>query len=417
MKVIISTEDKGRDFTNFVTFHSLAEVKKLKGVDTIILHSAKESDFNIGVIISDLHTTVGNLRFIYINEHPNAVIRMCVQGVQGYFYEDEFYLDDEDELLALLDDLDDMNSDENNSNDNELALITKSNFDIIFDFMKSFARGEKRVNTPIYQEQVNEAITQLSLITQEQNTQLTSMGATAMDIFARASSMMNKMQEMSAQFDKQLESIHTDKGQQRPMLSASISYFPPVKVMSNVKILSIKEYTPCRYLISYLLAYKHWLHIVHGKSVRLIIVTGNLVTSNLKYSDLGSIIDSSNTSASLKSMLSKDVLILKSPKKEIINSILAIPYDLTIVVDKMYNNGFIVDGKVTKLNAVSGVSDLDTFKLRKEETIFSTNPVKGGFTTILSINNIPKEVNGKLSAYMQMCKDNSFKELTTKLGF
>ena len=392
MKVIISTEDKGRDFTNFVTFHSLAEVKKLKGVDTIILHSAKESDFNIGVIISDLHTTVGNLRFIYINEHPNAVIRMCVQGVQGYFYQDEFY-------------------------DNELALITKSNFDIIFDFMKSFARGEKRVNTPIYQEQVNEAITQLSLITQEQNTQLTSMGATAMDIFARASSMMNKMQEMSSQFDKQLESIHTDKGQQRPMLSASISYFPPVKVMSNVKILSIKEYTPCRYLISYLLAYKHWLHIVHGKSVRLIIVTGNLVTPNLKYSDLGSIIDSSNTSASLKSMLSKDVLILKSPKKEIINSILAIPYDLTIVVDKMYNNGFIVDGKVTKLNAVSGVSDLDTFKLRKEETIFSTNPVKGGFTTILSINNIPKEVNGKLSAYMQMCKDNSFEELTTKLGF
>ena len=149
----------------------------------------------------------------------------------------------------------------------------------------------------------------------------------------------------------------------------------------------------------------------------MIIVTGNLVTPNLKYSDLGSIIDSSNTSASLKSMLSKDVLILKSPKKEIINSILAIPYDLTIVVDKMYNNGFIVDGKVTKLNAVSGVSDLDTFKLRKEETIFSTNPVKGGFTTILSINNIPKEVNGKLSAYMQMCKDNSFEELTTKLGF
>lgn len=419
MKVIISSELKGKDFNNFVSAKSLEEVEKFKGVDTIIFHKTDEAEFTIGVLLSRLRNTLGNFRFIYINEHPKAVIQMCLKGVGGYSYTDEFYLDDEDELLSLLADIDEIeNGGAFNEVKDELALVAASNFEVIFDFMESFTRGEERVNTPIYQEQVSEAINQLSLITQEQNTQIVNMGSTAMNIFAKASNLVESMQTMQTQMNEQLARVEAEamKAQQsRPALGGSINYFPPIKYMAGNKILSVKEYSPCRYLISYLLAFKHWLHVVHGKSVRLVVVTGKLVTPSTKYSKLGNTISESNSN--IKSLLSSDVLIVESPKKETMMNILNIQYDLTIVVDKMYGKDFIVDGRVDKLNAVSGLSDLETYNLSKENTIFSTDTVSGAFTTILSIKGFPKETAGKLSAYIQMCSEDSFQKLKTRLGF
>ena len=419
MKVIISSELKGKDFSQFVCAKSLEEVKNYKGVDTIILHKTDEKDFTIGVVLSDLRNKLGNFRFIYINEHPRAVIQMCLKGVGGYSYTDEFYLDDEEELLSLLADIDDIeNSSSSDDAKNELALVAASNFEVVYDFMRSFARGEERVNAPIYQEQVNEAINQLSLITQEQNTQIVSMGSTAMNIFAKASTLVENMQTMQTQMNEQLARVEAEaiKAQNsRPALGGSINYFPPIKYMATAKILSIKEYSPCRYLVSYFLAFKHWLHVVHGKSVRLIIVTGKLVTPSTKYSKLGNTITESN--CNIKTLLTHDLLIVESPKKETMMNILNIPYDLTIVIDKMCGKDFIVDGRVEKLNAVSGLSDLETYSLNKNNTIFSTDEIKGAFTTILSIKGIPKEANGKLGAYIQMCGDSSFIKLKDKLGF
>ena len=418
MKIIVSSDGRGENFKDFVTVKTLEEVKNYKGIDTIILHKTEEKDFTIGVVLSNLRNTLGNFRLVYINQEPRAVIQMCLEGIGGYSYTDEFYLDDEDELTTLLEDIDNMelgNSEEDPKN--ELAMVTSSNFEIIFEFMRSFARGEERVNAPIYQEQVNDAISQLSLITQEQSTQLTTMGSTAMSIFAKASALVERVQVMQSELDEKVARIESEalKNQRRAPLGGSINFFPPIKYLNNSKVLVIKEYSSCRYLISYILAFKHWLHILHGKSVRLMIVTGNLVTPCTKYAPLGNLI--SDSTAGMESLISSDSLIIKSPKKDIMNNILDKPYDLTIVIDKLLSKDFILDGRVIKLNAVSGASDLDIFKLNVADTIFSTDNVDGAFECIKSIENFPKEVNGRLSAYNQMCGKSSFIKLKEKVGF
>ena len=92
MKVIVSTE-LDDNFTKFVVVDSFKKVKELQGVTTLIIHKYKESDFDAGVFITQFHNN-GIDQFIYISSSPSSTLQMVLKGVNGYYYEDEFYFED-----------------------------------------------------------------------------------------------------------------------------------------------------------------------------------------------------------------------------------------------------------------------------------------------------------------------------------
>ena len=246
MRVVISTDNL--NFKDYTVVKSLKEANNItESIDYLILHKSDDNNsFNAGVLLSDLHKKdVKN--FIYINETPDLQIKMLIDGLGGYIFEEEFYLEDEDELNALIENL--------NSEEKSTSLATP-NIDIIKDFMQSFVRGEQRVNQPFYLDRAKNAIQELAVITQKQELTIAEMGDTSLQVFEKASNIIRQMNAKRLELQEQLSHLEEMTSSENYLqsstkpLSNTISYFSPFKYLGNSKILLVKEYSPCRFLTS-----------------------------------------------------------------------------------------------------------------------------------------------------------------------
>lgn len=405
MKVIVSTDIEDV-FSQFVVVESFIKVRELKGVTTLIIHKYNETDFDAGVFVSNFHKS-GINQFVYINENPSVTLRMVLKGVNGYFFEDEFYLEDEEELLSLLDEL--------GMSDNEETSLAVSSLNIVNDFIQSFARGEERIKAPLYLEQVTQAVNELNELTHQQELQINAMGTSAIEVFEKASSIIKNMDTQRKLIEQQLKELEDSQAtsfSSKPSFGNNIIFFSPCKYMGNAKVLLIRELSPCRYLTSFTLGYLHHLHYEMNKRVKLIFVHTKGAGVSAKYSDFTLI---TQDSANMSSLYDSEIIATNNPKREVMRDLLAKPNDVFIVVDRLYGSQDILTGRVTKVNAVSGRSDLQRFKVRPEDCIFSVTSQPNELFTISTIKNFPTEVDARYASYTQVNGD-KYKKLDTKLG-
>lgn len=407
MKVIVSTSIEDI-FSNFVVVRSFKEARDLKGITTLIIHSFIESEFDAGVFISDLHKQ-GITQFVYINSNPSVTLKMVLNGVNGHFYEDEFYLEDEEELICLLEEL----GLEGDSSSTEL--VTTSSIKIISDFIQAFARGEERVNIPMYLEQVNQAIDELNTVTQRQELQLTAMGNSALEVFEKASTIIKSMVTKNQEIERQLAELsnsQSNSSSMRPSFSNSITFFQPYKYIGTSKILLIRELTPCRYLTSFLLGYLHHLHYEKNKRVKLVFIHQKGAGVSQIYNDFTNI---TQETMNMTSLYDAEVVATNNPKKEVMKELLSKPNDINVVVDRLYGKEDIVTGRVIKLNAVSGKNDCKRFKINPNDCIFSVTSQPVQFCCLPTIKKFPDELDARYAVYAQVCGD-IYKKLDDKLN-
>lgn len=406
MKVIVSTE-LDDNFTKFVVVDSFKKVKELQGVTTLIIHKYKESDFDAGVFVSQFHNN-GIDQFIYISSSPSSTLQMVLKGVNGYYYEDEFYFEDEEELSTLLEDLGIEDEDENTS-------LATSALNVVNDFVSSFAKGDERIKAPLYLENVTSAVNELSLLTHQQELQLNTMGASALEVFEKASAIIRNMDAQNKNIEKKLEELENQQNNSfssKPAFGNSIMFFSPYKYIGNSKILLIREYAPCRYLTSFVMGYLHHLHYVLNRRPKLIFVHQKGAGVSAKYADFTSI---TQESMNMSSLYDNEIIATNNPKKEVMKDLLTKQNDVIIVVDRLYGNQDIVSGRVTKINAVGSRSDIARYKVRPEDTIFSITRQPKELFTLPTIKNFPTEIDARYAAYTQVLGD-KYEILDNKLG-
>lgn len=406
MKVIVSTE-LDDNFTKFVVVGSFKKVKELQGVTTLIIHKYKESDFDAGVFVSQFHNN-GIDQFIYISSSPSSTLQMVLKGVNGYYYEDEFYFEDEDELSTLLEDLGMEDEDENTS-------LATSALNVVNDFVSSFAKGDERIKAPLYLENVTSAVNELSLLTHQQELQLNTMGASALEVFEKASAIIRNMDAQNKNIEKKLEELENQQSNSfssKPAFGNSIMFFSPYKYIGNSKILLIREYAPCRYLTSFVMGYLHHLHYVLNRRPKLIFVHQKGAGVSAKYADFTSI---TQESMGMSSLYDNEIIATNNPKKEVMKDLLTKQNDVIIVVDRLYGNQDIVSGRVTKINAVGSRSDIARYKVRPEDTIFSITRQPKELFTLPTIKNFPTEIDARYAAYTQVL-GSKYDILDNKLG-
>lgn len=406
MKVIVSTE-LDDNFTKFVVVDSFKKVKELQGVTTLIIHKYKESDFDAGVFVSQFHNN-GIDQFIYISSSPSSTLQMVLKGVNGYYYEDEFYFEDEEELSTLLEDLGMEDEDENTS-------LATSALNVVNDFVSSFAKGDERIKAPLYLENVTSAVNELSLLTHQQELQLNTMGASALEVFEKASAIIRNMDAQNKNIEKKLEELENQQNNSfssKPAFGNSIMFFSPYKYIGNSKILLIREYAPCRYLTSFVMGYLHHLHYVLNRRPKLIFVHQKGAGVSAKYADFTSI---TQESMNMSSLYDNEIIATNNPKKEVMKDLLTKQNDVIIVVDRLYGNQDIVSGRVTKINAVGSRSDIARYKVRPEDTIFSITRQPKELFTLPTIKNFPTEIDARYAAYTQVLGD-KYEILDNKLG-
>lgn len=404
MKVIISNvlQDK---YTNFVLVSSFKRASELNGVDTVIIHKYAESDFDAGVFITNFNKN-GVKMFVYISDTPSKTMMATMKGVEGSCFEDEFYLDDEEELVALLESLEDVDTAISRS---EPAL------NVLNDFVDAASRGEERVNTPLFLSTVTNSLHEIAELTQQQSLQLTEMGKSVVNVFEKASSIIQKLSMMKKESDDKLMELETNAAALAPSratFSNSIMFFAPYTYRSNAKLLLIREYSPVRYLTSFVLGYLHHLHYELNRRPKLIFVVGKGAGVASKYEDYPII---TQDNMSLASLYTGEVVVTNNPKKEVMKELLSKPNDVFVVVDRLYSSVDIVSGRLVKVNALSSRSDIARFKVKPEDSIFTVTRQPKQLFEIPVMKNFPVEIEARYANYAQVMSS-SYEILDMKLG-
>ena len=403
MNVIVSSKLED-NYTNFKVVRNFKWVEEnMNEISVLIFHCIDESDFNTGVHISRLRTN-SSIKFLYINENPQTTIKMVITGTGGKIITDEFYFDDEEELLELLKNC------SLSTETQETSLATVS-LQVVKDFIESFTRGEERIKTPAYLDMVNNAITELSTITKKQEIQITTMGNSAIEIFGKAFNLIKNLEEKRVQIEEQLKVLENnqDNGSlsNSNTFNSNVSIYPPVRYLNTAPLLLIREYSPCRYLTSFALGYTHHVHFVKSKRVKLIMVHQKGAGVSKKYSEFTAI---NEESAGYATLYNSEYIATNTPKKDILREIFKQPVDAFIVVDRLYGNQDIISGKISKLNAVGGLSDLERYSLKPEDTLVSIRKDENIFATLSTVKNYPSEIDARHAAYEQ-----AYEEVYSKL--
>jgi len=404
MRIIVSNT-LTREYSKFTVVRSFDKVHEYSNVDTLVIHEFDESDFNAGIFISKFRNE-GISRFIYISANPITTVKMVVQGVSGVILTDEFYFEDEEELSSIIEDTALVVTEETS--------IANVSVQIVKDFIYSFARGEARTQTPAYLEQVNQAVNELATLTKEQGYQITSMGKSAIEVFEKASNIIKSINDQRKVLEQQLVELETvqNNAPTKPVFGNNILMFPSFKYMNNAKVLVIRELSPCKYLTSFALAYTHHLHYEMNKRVKLIFVHQRGTGVALKYADYTSI---TQESMGLLSLYDNEIIATNNPKKDVMKELLNRQNDVYIVVDRLYGNQDIVTGKVERIFAVSGRSDLKRYKVKSEDCIFSIVSQQDSFFTIPTIKSYPTEVDSRFAGYSKICSS-MYDKLDAKIG-
>ena len=394
MKIIVSDTLKN-NFTEFQVTDNFKWIDENKDdITTLIFHSSKESDFTVGVHISKL-SQKGTTKFIYINNNPQTTIKMVISGAGGRVITDEFYLEDEEELLELLKTcgIDDVET--------ETSLANVS-VQVVKDFVQSFVRGEEKIKTPAYLEMVNNAINQLSTITAQQELQITSMGTSAIDIFKKASNLIKSIDENRVKIESQLKLLESNQdivsSSNTNTFNSNVVMYPTVRYMSTKPLLLIREYSACRYLTSFALGYTHHVHFARNKRVKLIVAHQKGAGVAAKYDAFTSINESS---AGYTTLYSNELIATNTPTKDIMRTLFSQPVDAFIVVDRLYGTQDIVNGKIFKVNAVSGLSDIDRFNLEAADTLVSIKKSDTVFATLATMKDYATDPDMRQAAYEQ----------------
>jgi len=326
---------------------------------------------------------------------------MVIKGVDGYYYEDEFYFDDEEELQVLISDIEEERQEASNNTSAFEAVATPA-LNIISTFMKGYVAGDKLVQTPLFLEQTNSAIADLTNVFRQQELELQTMGNSALEVFEKASAIIRNMNEQKKAIEKQLEQLEhvtANSTANRPAFGNSVLFFSPYKYIGNSRVLVLKEYSPTRYLTSFVVGFAHYLHYVLNKRIKVIFCVQKGYCTGKRYEEFTSI---DETTKSMMSLYDNEIIVTNSPKKEVMKELLSKPQDVVIVVDRLYGKEAIVTGRCTTLNVVSARSDIQRFGLKVQDTITSVTRIPDCFACISLIRNYMTEKDARLAAYNQV---------------
>lgn len=401
MKVIVSKtlED---NYKNFIVKTSLKEVIDLVGVTAVVIHSYKENDFDAGLFITKLKEKDVNT-FIYISSNASSTMRLVISGAGGNFYEDEFYFEDEEELMFLLEDIEDLGV---SGDSTDIVSLATPSLNIITDFIEGYTKGDKLIQTPLYLERVKSAISELSILTHQQELQISAMGNSAIEVFEKASSLITNMDNQRRIIEQKLTELEATQqsASTRSPMDSRINYFSPINYMGNKRVCIFKEWSPTRYLTSFVLGYAHHVHYKLNKRVKVIFTAISSYCTSQKYDKFATFINEQN--AQMSSLYDAEFIYLSSPKKAYVQDLLNKPVDVVIIVDRLYGRQEIVTGRCRKVNVASSRSDIKRYDLDPTNTIFSVTAQPKQLFCLSTIKGFPIETDSRYATYAQIMNAN-----------
>ena len=399
MNVLVS--DTSKKYENWVVVRTLLDVVKLRGtVENLVFHKSSETVDDKIKYLTSISKKYVSCKIVYVCESSKAdkAIRMLVTGgLDGKYIDDEFYLEDDNELDNLLSDLPMIV---------ESSELASSN--VLQDFFNRYmANGDVPISKG-YLRAVKQAAVEMTESYHAKSLELIQMSETAADIFSNSVELVSQMREQQAILEQDLQNLKERKADvdafsNRKAVGANIVFFPRITYFKSKIILRIKDLGKCPYSISFILGFRQYLEKIKNVRPKLIIIEhiGNMPEkrySNFKWVTASNRNDKRNFYGS--------VVFTNYPTSVVMESLLSDnEYDTFVVVDRTcnYTEHILKTTGKAEFYSVNGASMIDALELPKNRCFSFISEVESTLFTVPYFEGYPTRDDQRLNRYLKDC--------------
>lgn len=391
MKVIVTT----KEIPAIKGYKIVSSIRNLdwQKVTCLIFNSTKDDDLTFLLELAKIRGIVNCI--IYINSDIDPLYCSVFNGLGADIYNDEASLQDKDILDFMVNKF--------GKTGFTLASATQDFSHLnkcITDVLKANdIKADKLLKNELWLKTLNSALASLDTSIARSGQVDTDM----VELLGKAQNLISELKANNEKVQQELENLATNV----EVFSTGATGVPLIYGCYTVpsatkKILYIKFYGHCQYLTSFLMAYQHYLKQIKSYSSKFLAIYPKLPVYMTKYQEMPRL---ASDSISIISM-DYTAYCTFEPKKSILEKFFNTDQDLYIVIDLMYGNDLLKGAHVKKMNAVSGLKDLDRFGLKAKDTFFSVCGDEAGFV-IPYLQGYSKDTasdTARRAKYFEQCK-------------
>lgn len=408
---IIITGNNVEYSASFLKVNSLGEACNTVGsIDVLVYNDSSESSSDKIKYLGEIKDRVKTILYICCEENVDVAVKMMVIGSNGKYFDDEFFLESENELLSLT-----------NSLEEVTALAELGGVNVLSDFMGRYLNNGSSDFTPTYLSVVKDAVTSLITEYNDKNLEIIQMSETATDIFSHTSSLLSGMKDEQDNLKKLIENLSEtakENAKQAPMRvgGSSVMFFPRVNYMKERRIIRVKDLGGCMFATSFMLGLRLYLESIKNIRTKLIVCTPVGDVFEKRYEDYSWV-----KPATLRSMANyyNSIVFTNYPSKDVLTTLLDDQdYDLLLVLDKTTSDDkHVLNSKGASVKyAINGSSSIQKFKLNKKDCFSSIYELGGTMFTVPLFPEYPSEKSERERFYLSQFKE-QFETLVVIRGY
>lgn len=369
--VVISTKDLMIDGVDVIN-----DIRELNvdDYDCIVFNSSLGTDLDLIRCITSLRSK--EKAVIYINEDVRSLYYCLFRGIDADIYNSEDFLTDYGTLEYLASNY--------KSTGMELK-VPDDDLDVLTNGVMAIVKKEadevlKLVSNELWLTTINNAVDNLSMEIHRSK----QINGDVVEVLNSVTTLLDTVEESMRNTDREFAKLQNMMNEyekkNRPNTPFMFStYTVPVTVK---KVFYIKVYGSCKYLLSFLGVYQHYLKMNKQYNSKLLVMLPKLKLHMQKYAQK-QIPQLSRDSIGMVDLKAYNFFVTFEPKKSILDAFFKEGANMFIVVDMLQGDDMLEGYNVEKFNAVNGISDIETYNLPTEKLIISLISLKEGVSNIM----------------------------------
>ena len=399
MKILVTK--KPGTYQGWVRSKSLADAENVVGtIDVLVYNSSDEESIECVKRISSIKSKNPGCLLVYLKNSRDCdnKIKVIVTGEKGKYVDDEFFLENVNELNGLIDRIDEVT-----------AMSELGSVDVVKDFFQRYLKDGGSKCTPAYLSLVKKSVSSMVSSYNEKDLEMLRLSESATQLFKQAVDITSSIEKERTEMESALLELKELRESERfssPSLSTpNVIFYPTVNYLRDKDIISIKEIGYCPFLMSFILGFRIYLDRVKNLRPKLIIIEPYGKNIEKKYDKVGNWVTSEKRNNI--GCYGGPIVFVNCPFKEVIDKVLDdINFDTFIIVDRTQNSfKHIVNSKNKEVfYAVQGDRDIERNKLPREKCFSGCSKIQGGMFTVPVFSNFPGQSNLRENVYLMSCE-------------
>lgn len=369
MKIVVTNNTI--EYEGFLKLRTLEEaVKTLGNIEALVYHKSNESIEKRVEYLTLLKDRVDSFVYIRNKDSFEQAIQMIVVGSGGRYFDDEFFLENGQELNNLINNLGEVTQ-----------LAELGGVGVMSDFFSKYLNKGSSGFNKAYLQIVKSAVSGMLAEYKQKDAELLQMSETATELFSNSMAILSGVEEEKVKLQEAVKSLEEarDKGMlmSSTPVASSVYFFPRVQYLKDKSIVRIKEIGVVPYLTSFALGFRLYLERLKFLRTKVVFLYPVGEQYENQFKDYVWITQQNNKT--MKSYYS-DVVFVNYPNKEVMTRLLDDDkHDVIIVVDRMKLNAeHLLNCKGSAVRyAVSGNSVIRRLNLKAKDC-FSSALITGG---------------------------------------